>query len=35
LAQKETLFDFITQIDDAPFPESLAVVLFEQFIQGL
>ena len=35
LAQEETLFDFITQIDGAPFSENLAVVFFEQFILGL
>ena len=35
LAQKETLFDLITFIDGKPFPEELAVVLFEQLILGL
>lgn len=35
LAQKETLFDFVTQIPGAPFPESIAVQFFEQFVLGL
>ena len=29
LAQEATLFDFITQIDNAPFSENVAVVFFE------
>ena len=35
LAQKETLFDFVTQIPNLPFPEKLAGVLFKQFLLGL
>jgi serine/threonine protein kinase len=35
LAQKETLLDFVTQIDGQPFSESIAVQFFEQFIFGL